>query len=279
MTPACVVIFAVVAFSLFGAPVARALPWPQQSAAAASAGDELNEGVDAYKTAHYDEAVAHFRKAHELAPDNPMATIYLATALAQNVVPGLDTPDNLKAAQQSIEMFQQVLAAQPHDINSMKQVAGIYFSIKNLDEARAWQIKILNEDPADPEAAYTIGVIDWSVAHQNAQKILVPAGLNDDGEGNSAAPVRLLSRIRSENADLVDEGLRYLRQAITNRPKYDDAMAYMNLMYRRKADLDFDNHKARDEDVAMAREWANKAMAARKANVEEEMRKPVAAPQ
>ncbi|HEY2857917.1 MAG TPA: tetratricopeptide repeat protein [Terracidiphilus sp.] len=272
-------IFTLVAILLFSIPVdAYALPSPQQ-AASSSAGDELNEGVSAYKAARYDEAIGHFRRATELAPDNAMAKVYLATALAQNVVPALDTPDNLKVAQQAIEMFQQVLAGQPHDINSLKQVAAVYFSVKKLDEARDWQMKVLNEDPTDPEAAYTIGVIDWTKAHQNALKILIAAGLNDDGEGNSNVPANLLSRIRNENADLVEEGLRYLQQAIANRPNYDDAMAYVNLVYRRKADLDFDNPKARGEDVAMAKEWMNKAMAARKANEEEGVRHLVSAPQ
>ena len=61
-----------------------------------------------------------------------MAKSYLATALAQNVVPGLDTPDNLKTAQQAISMFQEVLTKDPNDVNSLKQIAGIYFSIKKV---------------------------------------------------------------------------------------------------------------------------------------------------
>ena len=47
-----------------------------------------------------------------------------------------------------------------------------------------WQKKVLAVDPKDPEAAYTIGVIDWTKAHQNKLKALQAAGLNDDGKGN-----------------------------------------------------------------------------------------------
>ena len=138
------------------------------SAAGQTASDELNKGVEAYKSARYAEAIDHFQKARELDPSLPMAKTYLATALAQNVVPGLDTPENLKTAQQAIDTFQQVLANDPHDVNSLKQVAGIYFAIKKLDEAKAWQKRVLDEDPHDPEAAYTIGVINWTLAHKNA---------------------------------------------------------------------------------------------------------------
>jgi Tetratricopeptide repeat len=228
--------------------------------------DQLNKGVDAYKSARFEEAIGHFQKATELDPSLPMAKSYLATALAQNVVPGLDTPENLKTAQQSISMFQEVLAKDPSDVNSLKQIAGIYFSIKKFPEAKEWQKKVLAADPKDPEAAYTIGVINWTLAHENALKALVPAGVNDDGEGNVKAPKKVMQQIQEQNGPLVAEGLQYLNQAVSNRANYDDAMAYLNLIYRRKADVDFGNADAVKADVASAKEWSTKAMGTRKEN-------------
>ena len=230
-----------------------------------AARDQLNKGVDAYKGAHYEEAIGHFQKAIELDPSLPMAKSYLATALAQNVVPGLDTPDNLKTAQQAIDIFQELLDKDPHDVNSMKQIAAIEFSTKKLEEAKKWQKSVLAEDPKDPEAAYTVGVIDWMEAHANTLSALAPAGLNDDGEGNAKAPKKVMDPLIAQNAPLVEEGLQYLTQANNNRANYDEAMAYLNLIYRRKADLDFGNEAARKEDVAKADEWRTKAMDVRKA--------------
>jgi tetratricopeptide (TPR) repeat protein len=239
-----------------------------------AARDQLNKGVDAYKSAHYEEAIGHFQKATQLDPSLPMAKSYLATALAQNVVPGLDTPDNMKTAQQAIDIFQDVLAKDPHDVNSMKQIAGIYFSIKKLDDAKSWQKKVLAEDPKDPEAAYTVGVIDWTEAHENTLKALLPAGVNDDGEGNAKAPKKVMEPLKAQNASLVEEGLQYLNQAVANRANYDDAMAYLNLIYRRKADVDFGNDAARKDDLAKAEEWRTKAMGTRKANEEKKDKQP-----
>jgi len=233
-----------------------------------AARDQLNKGVEAYKGARYEEAIDHFQKATQLDPSLPMAKTYLATALAQNVVPGMDTPDNLKTAQQAISIFQEVLAKDPSDVNSLKQIAGIYYSIKKFDDAKAWQKKVLAVDPKDPESAYTIGVIDWTLAHENALKELQAAGSNDDGAGNAKAPKKAMEAIKTENASLVEEGLQYLNQAVANRANYDDAMAYLNLIYRRKADVDFGNDEARKEDVAKAEEWRTKAMGTRKANEE-----------
>jgi tetratricopeptide (TPR) repeat protein len=231
-----------------------------------AARDQLNKGVDAYKSARYEEAIGHFQKATQLDPSLPMAKSYLATALAQNVVPGLDTPDNLKTAQDAISMFQDVLTKDPHDVNSMKQIAGIYFSIKKYEEAKTWQKRVLQEDPKDPEAAYTVGEIDWTEAHQNKLNALVPAGITDDGEGNVKAPKKIMEALKEVNAPLVDEGLQYLNQAVANRDNYDDAMQYLNLIYRNKADMDYGNADAVKADMAAAKDWTSKAMDTRKAN-------------
>jgi tetratricopeptide (TPR) repeat protein len=195
--------------------------------------------------------------------------IVLPSAPPKNTLSGIGvqlTPENLKTAQQAISMFQEVLAKDPKDVNSLKQIAGIYFSIKKFQEAKEWQKKVLEADPKDPEAAYTIGVINWTLAHENALKNLVPAGVNDDGEGNVKAPKKVMQDIQQANGPLVEEGLQYLNQAVQNRPNYDDAMAYLNLTYRRKADVDYGNAEAVKDDVAKAKEWSAKAMGTRKEN-------------
>jgi tetratricopeptide (TPR) repeat protein len=239
-----------------------------------AARDQLNKGVEAYKSAHYEEAIGHFQKATQLDPKLPMAKTYLATALAQNVIPGLETQENLATAQQAISIFQQVLATDPHDVNSLKQVAGIYYSVKNMNEAKTWQKQVLDVDPKDPEAAYTIGVIDWTQAHENTLKALQPAGINDDGQGNVKAPKKVMEVLKSQNGALVDEGLQYLNQAVANRANYDDAMAYLNLIYRRKADVDFGNASEVKADLAAAEDWRVKAMGTRKSNEEKKNQGP-----
>ena len=228
--------------------------------------DNLNKGVEAYKSAHYEEAIGHFQKATQLDPNLPMAKTYLATALAQNVVPGMDNAENVNTANQAIALFKDVLAKNPTDVNSMKQIAGIYFSIKKLDDAKEWQKKVLAVDPKDPEAAYTVGVIDWTEAHQNTLSALQGAGLNDDGAGNVKAPKKVMEPLAQKNGELVKEGLDYLNQAVANRPNYDDAMAYLNLIYRRKADVDYGNNAAVKDDMAQADKWRTDAMGTRKAN-------------
>jgi tetratricopeptide (TPR) repeat protein len=241
-------------------------PWDSDSHDPAH--NELNAGVEAFKAAHYGEAVAHFRRAVELDPKLPLAKRYLATTLAQQIVPGVETQENLKTAQESVGLFEQVLAGDPHDVNSMKQIAAIDFSLKKWDDAREWQKKVLTVNPGDAEAAYTIGVIDWTVAYRNAKDELSVAGLTDDGEGNTKAPPELLTVLKAKNAALTEEAIQYLQTAIESQPNYADAMVYLNLAYRRKADLEFADNAARQDDVDKARMWSEKAIQARKANEE-----------
>ena len=69
--------------------------------------------------------------------------------------------------------------------------------------------------------------------------------------------------LAEQNQPLVDEGMEMLNHAMQLRQDYDDAMAYLNLMYREKADLE-ETAQARDEDIKAADQWAEKAMAIKK---------------
>jgi tetratricopeptide (TPR) repeat protein len=226
--------------------------------------DQLNKGVESFKAGKYEESVRHFQQAEQLDPKLANAKAFLATALSQNVVPGLTTPDNLKTAQQAIDTYQDVLQQDPSNIVSIKGIASLYFNIKKLDQAKEWQKKALAVDPKDPEAAYTVGVIDWTQAHENLLKI---TNNQDDGAGNAKLLVKAnCATVKQENGPLVEEGLKYLNQAIENRPSYDDAMQYLNLVYRRKADVDCGDEAARKADVDAANDWSHKAMGTRKEN-------------
>ena len=228
--------------------------------------DQLNKGVQAYKSAKYEEAINHFQQAVNFDPSLPMARSYLATAYAQQVVPDLTTPDNLKNANLAISNFKEVLDKEPKDVNSLKGIASIYFNIDKYDDAKEWQKKVLETDPQDAEAAYTIGSIDWRIAYRNAVKVLQGSGMQDDGIGNPKLPKKACQDLVQQNQALVTEGLDYLHKAVEIRPSYDDAMSYLQLTYRRKADLECGDDAARKADLALVDQWREKAMNTRKAN-------------
>jgi tetratricopeptide (TPR) repeat protein len=229
--------------------------------------DQLNKGVQAYKNARYEEAIEHFQTAVNLDPSLTMTHMYLATAYAQQVVPNSDTAANKALADHAIAAYKDALQIDPSNVNAIKGVASIYFSMNKPDDAKAWQQKVLAADPKDPEAYYTIGVIDWNKARRNSLQVLADNGLTDKGDGNPGLPKKACEQLATQNGPLVDEALDVLHKAVDLRPSYEDAMAYINLTYRRKAEIECGNADARKADVQQALDWTQKALGARKANV------------
>src|SRR4051794_22641641 len=75
--------------------------------------DNLNKGVQAFKTAKYNQAVEHFKKAVELDPDFPTARLYLATAYMSQYIPGADSAENMQNAKAAEGEFLKVLEKDP----------------------------------------------------------------------------------------------------------------------------------------------------------------------
>jgi tetratricopeptide (TPR) repeat protein len=230
--------------------------------------DQLNKGVQAYKNARYEEAIDHFQTAVNLDPSLTMTHMYLATAYAQQVVPNSDTPQNKTLAEHAIAAYKDALKIDPNNVNAIKGIASIYFSMNKPDDAKEWQQKVLAADPKDPEAYYTIGVIDWNKARKNSLQVLADNGQTDKGDGAPGLPKKACEQLAQQNGPFIDEGLDVLHKAIDLRPSYEEAMAYVNLIYRQKAMIECGNADARKADIQQAEDWTQKALGARKANVE-----------
>jgi len=230
--------------------------------------DQLVKGVQAFKSGRYEEAVNHFQNSVQLDPSYDAAHLYLATAYSYQVVPNLDSPDNLAIARKALDGFDVVLAKEPNDLGALRQEASIYRNIKQFDRAKQIELKIIGIDPKDAEANYTIAVIDWTQAYKNAVTDLAAnnPSMQDDGAGNVKKSKDTCSKLVAQNGDLVTEALKYLQSAVDINPTYSEAMDYLNLTYRRKADLECGNDDARKADLAQAEAWSSKSMGARKAN-------------
>ena len=236
--------------------------------------DQLNKGVQAYRGANYEQAIEHFKNAVSLDGDLKVAKMYLATAYAQQYVPGVETPDNLRNAQQAIEEYKHVLEVDSKNVTSLKGIAFLYMQQKKFDEARDFYKKAIDADPNDPETYYSVGVIDWSQVYKDAAEVKSKESLKVDDELKGKGSQKLCDQMRTKDGEIVDEGMKMLQTAIDKRQDYDDAMAYMNLLYRRKAaDMTCDDAQARADFVKTANDWSDKAMAARKKKADEAAKK------
>lgn len=228
--------------------------------------DQLNKGIAAFKNAQYEQATNYFQNAVQLDPKNPNAKLYLATTYASQVVPGLMDPSNLALAQKALDGFNAVLKDNPNDLTALKQIASIDRNINKLDQAKADEMKVISIAPNEPEAYYIVGFVDWKQAYTNAVTILAADGLTDAGDGNPKMTKGACAKIKAANTDLVNQGIQYLEKAVDLNPNYDDAMQYLQLTYRRKADLDCGDDAARKADMAQVDMWTQRAMGARKTN-------------
>ena len=224
--------------------------------------DQLNKGVQQYKSAHYEEAIDHFKQAVELDPRLLNARLYLATAYAQQYVPGVDSPDNNRNAELAIEQFQEVLKLQPCNLNSLKGIAALYFQMKKFEQSKEFQRQVIQNDPNDPEAYYSIAVIDWTQTYVPRMEERAKLGLRPD---EPMKDTKVCAVVRERNQEKVEEGMEMLKKAIQIRPDYEDAMAYLNLMYRERADYECEDEAARAADFKTADEWVEKTMATKKA--------------
>src|SRR5207253_9908155 len=229
--------------------------------------DQLNKGVQSYKSAKYEEAIDHFQKAVSLDPGLINARLYLATAYAQQYIPGADTEDNNRMAQQAIDQYKAVLERDPKNVNSVKGIAYLYLQMKKFEDAKQYYRKASEIDPNDPEAYYSIGVIDWTQSYQPRMEERSKLGLKPE---EPLKDKKVCKDLAAKNGDVIKDGIDNLNKALQQRPDYDDAMSYLNLMYREKADLECDDPQARAADLKTADDWVDKTMATKKAKAEKQ---------
>ena len=79
---------------------------------------------------------------------------------------------------------------------------------------------------------------------------------------------KVCAKLREDAGPIIQDGIDNLNKALSLRQDYDDAMAYVNLIYREKADRECDEPDQRAADLKTADEWVDKAMAAKKAKAE-----------
>ncbi len=231
--------------------------------------DQLNKGVNAYRNAQFQTAIMYFKNAVARDPTLLNARLYLATAYAQLYVPGGESPDNLKFAQQAIDAFEDVLRIDPKNLTAIGSSAQIYYNMRKFDKAGEYQRRWLQIEPNNPVPYYWIGVLDWAICYPHTQQMRKDLKIDfpKDPKNPSSLPPfpeKARAKLEEQNGPLVKEGLEVLQKAIELRPNDFDTMAYLNLTYRQKADLE-PTAAAREADLKQAEDWVNKALAVKKA--------------
>jgi len=209
--------------------------------------DLLNKGVANFKNGQYDAAVEDFKQAKDLDPSLLNARLYLATAYASQYIPGAPSDENVKRGKAAIDEFKGVLEKDPNNLSAIDGIGSILFQMsgqpynpEKFQESKSYHQKHIELKPTDPEPYYWIGVIDWTQAFRGNAEMRTEYNkehINKQVKENDPLPAAVRTQFIDKYGKLVDEGIASLQKAIQLRPDYDDAMAYLNLLYRRKADM------------------------------------------
>jgi Tfp pilus assembly protein PilF len=231
--------------------------------------DNLNRGVQAYKSAQYTQAVEMFEKAVQLDPNFPTARLYLAMAYYMQYIPGAESPENQQMADHALEQFQKVLTQEPKNDVATQSIASIYFNEKKWDDAEQWYKKATELNPKNKEGFYTLGVIAWTRWYRPWAEARAKLGMKPEDPG-PIKDKKVREELKTQYLPVITAGLDNLQKALEIDKEYDDAMAYVNLLIRERADLDAspDEYK---KDVETADNWVQKAMQTKKIKAE---RKP-----
>lgn len=241
--------------------------------------DKLNKGVQAYRNAQFDVAIEDFKQAKELDPSLTNAQLYLATAYASQYVPGAPSQENINNGNQAVAEFKSILQQDPNNLSAIDGIGSILYNMgstpyneQTVLESKSYHEKHISLAPNDPDPYYWVGVIDWAIAFRANRDMREEYNKNSKGKKeikeSDPMPAAQASQFADKYGSTVDDGIAKLQQAISLKPDYDDAMAYLNLLYRQKADME-STPEAREADLQKADDLVDKvkAIKQKKANM------------
>ena len=213
--------------------------------------DNVNKGVRSFGATNYEEAVEYFQLAVQFDPELTNAELYLGMAYLQQFIPNAVGEENRRHADMAIQTFQSVLEKEPENTTAIAGLASIYQNMNRLGLARENYLRQTEIVPDDPVAHYSVGSLNWMIVFD-----------------------KTIEETPEELAALIEEGQQHLDRALELRDNYEDAMSYKNLLYRQAAELipeDSEDEEAlarREDLIAMADEWFDRALETRQRNAE-----------
>lgn len=233
--------------------------------------DQLNQGVRAFQSAQYPEAVEHFKTAVELDPAFPTARLYLATAYFQQYIPGAESPENTQMAKAAYDQFMKVLDQDTRNTVAMASVASLYLYQKKWDDAQQWYEKLVSVDPNNADAYYSLGFIAWSKWYPAYGTARVELGMKQDDPG-PIKDKKVKQELKTKWLPTINAGLQALDKTLQINPEYEDAMSYENLLIRERADL-LDSKEEYDAAIKVANDWVQKALETKKIKADRKEKK------
>jgi tetratricopeptide (TPR) repeat protein len=168
--------------------------------------------------------------------------------------------------------FQDILKKDPNNSLALAMMASMAYNAasggsadqkaKALEEARQWNLKRIEADAKSPEPYYYLGVIDWAKAYAPIQAARAEVKMASTEPG-PIKDTKVRGEMKEKYGQAIDDGIANLSKCLDLDKENEDAMSYINLLLRKKADLE-DTPDAAKADLASAEMWANKSIDTKK---------------
>lgn len=255
------------------------------------------DGNAHFKEGDYAAAVREYEAADRIRPDLPPVVLNKGLACRQLMAPGARSAENQRAADCALaafsrlkrivpsdprgdqlyvqtlfdaeryetlaKMYQEQLRAKPTDTGSINGLIQVYSRWDRWQDALEWTKRRADMQPGDGEAQYAVGVFIWNVLFQKGGSGERASYDPRPDAKNQKLPPPFTEKdiVGQERIRLAEEGIAYLQKALALRPKYREAMTYLNLLYRQKSFAFFDAPAEWQQAVDAAESWRTKAVA------------------
>jgi TonB family protein len=170
-------------------------------------------------------------------------------------------------------VFQGVVDRDPANLPALRGLASAEFQQaeamqdpidknRRLDDAASVLKKLIALSPGEVHAYYTLGAIAWSKVHPDLRNARQQLGMKPEDPG----PLKDFSvrqEMRARFEPVIEDGIANLNKALELDSRNADAMAYMNLLLRSRADIR-DTPEQAANDLRSADGWVEKSLAAKR---------------
>jgi tetratricopeptide (TPR) repeat protein len=235
--------------------------------------DALRLGVEAYKSAKYAEAARFFQKVVDLNPQALESRLYLGISCVAQYMPGSESPQNLEFASRAEAQFRRVLAVDDQNETAIAWLANLKYMQAQvapdgtkkdaaLDEAAKWYRQEADVNPDNPEAHFTLGAIAWNKWFPHGLEARARLGMKPEDPG-PLKDDRIRQALEAQYRGLIEDGISHLHIALAMNPEREDAMTYLNMLIRARADL-ASSQAAYNADIQESDAWGQKAIEIKK---------------
>jgi tetratricopeptide (TPR) repeat protein len=190
-------------------------------------------------------------------------------------IPGAESPENVQFLKMARDEYNKILEKDPNDRSALESLAYMTYNeaqslpqeqkMAKYDETIKMRERIIATDPAskdNKESYYYLGII----AYNRYNPALMLARSNLRMRPEDPGPLKdkkVKEELKGQYMAVVEGGIQNLQKALDIDAEYDDAMAYLNLLIRTRADL-LDSPEEYQKEIKKADDWLQKALDTKK---------------